>query len=1288
MFRQNINRNLWATMIFVVALHWTASLQAAPGNIADSPIFADSNVPPNVFFEVDDSGSMDWEVLTKKYWHYCSYDRDTTGNTGSGNCGFIIDNGLFRLYSGTEFQYYEYLYDANDNAYSTGCNSSRQTLYLCNTAVQNADWRIRSSDVNVLYYDPDVTYLPWQGTGMTNANFTSARSDPQSTASGYSDLINLGTFNGGFVYEVWVDSHSFDASDGRPRRGTNINRKAVGDSNYIAGFVDLWDEHVRFTVTSNSILVDRITYSPDSNGHLNEAVTRISTLTGTQTLNGATIAEVQQNIANWYQYYRRRSFVAKAAIGKVITGNPENRYGLNFINNTDFPFDGGNTRFVEVPTGTTAFISHNANLLTGLFSLNWPANGTPLRRGLERVGQYFDHNSLSKPNDPIEYQCQQNFSVLLTDGYWNGGDPNNSIGDEDGDGYNEVSVADVAKYYYDRDLSSKSNNVPTNIFDLASYQHLVTYTVAFGVKGSLIDSNNDGWPDNGSNNFSENDDWGDFTNSGSPEKINDLWHAAFNSKGAFVAASTPIEVSKALTKAIGSVGDRLGTGASVAFNTTSLKSGSNIFLAQFRKQGNKWAGELLSYSLDPITGDISATVNWNAATELNSLSTPVTSRKIITYDKSLVVNSNTGNGIPFLWTNLTTSQKNDLRVEPNGTLSSDDAKAQARLNFLRGDRSNEITNQGTYSFRDRLGLLGDVVHSDPAFVKEPNKSWPASSPFPSVSGASYIDYVINKTSRSGVIYVGANDGMLHAFSESTGAELLAYIPSYLFSSASSSQGLHFLTDPDYLHRYYVDLPVTVSDVYIDKGDGVNEDSLDGDKDWHTVLIGGSRAGGRGIFALDITDPSSFSEANAANLVLWEFTNSDDPDLGLTFSKPTIAMMNNGRWAAIFGNGYNNTGDGKAKLFIVFLDGGVDGVWTDGSVDSSGNATPVDYIELDTGVGTIVGSDCLDSSSDCNGLSTPHAVDLDGNYTIDRVYAGDIQGNLWAFDVSATTSITTNWKSAYVDGSGVAKPLFIASSLQPIMDKPITIKHPEIGDSSSPSNSPNLMVFFGTGQYLTSSDVSTVPTIPQSFYGVWDHGVQELTPSDLVEQTFDSSTTFLDVNDVDVTDKVRVLSNNTVDYAGGDDGWKINFNISGVNGERVIVDPDLHAGLVFFNTWIPDTTPCNSGGGGFLMSVEQVNGGAPDTNDPAFDFNGDGTIDSNDLVKDASDPSQKFAPVGEKFNLGLPASSSIISDNQYTPGSNSNSQIHKRLVRGGGGGGPQGPGGINYTGRISWKELRK
>jgi type IV pilus assembly protein PilY1 len=402
--------------------------------------------------------------------------------------------------------------------------------------------------------------------------------------------------------------------------------------------------------------------------------------------------------------------------------------------------------------------------------------------------------------------------------------------------------------------------------------------------------------------------------------------------------------------------------------------------------------------------------------------------------------------------------------------------------------------------------------------------------------------------------------MLHGIDDSTGQELMAYVPGGVYSQAAS-RGLHYLTDPNYLHQYYVDLTPSLSDVFLPGGGGLGGN-------WTTVLIGGLRSGGRGYFALDVTDPSTFSEANAADIVLWEFTSDDDADLGYTFSQPFIGLANDGNWVAIFGNGYNDTGSGEAQLFIVDIAKGIDGTWDAG-----------DYRKITTGVGTAL---------DRNGLATPALADLDGNGTIDRVYAGDLQGNMWAFDLSSANP--AQWASAYKSGSTPA-PLFTTQSGEPITAKPMMASHPTQPDSGSPSNAPNIMVYFGSGQYLVDADKSTTST--QSFYGVWDKGDNTLISTDLVEQTFDGNFSG------------RVLTRNPVDYS-LDHGWYFDLDIS---GERSVTSPVVWDDTVFFNTFVPQSDPCGSGGFGYKFAVDMVTGGSP--LEPVIDSNNDGVIDDND-----------------------------------------------------------------------------
>lgn len=598
-------------------------------------------------------------------------------------------------------------------------------------------------------------------------------------------------------------------------------------------------------------------------------------------------------------------------------------------------------------------------------------------------------------------------------------------------------------------------------------------------------------------------------------------------------------------------------------------------------------------------------------------------------DGALFVSSGVGSGA----SSWPTALVEDLRTQPDQSQeSSPYTQSAQRVEFLRGERSNEGT-----LFRNRGSRLGDMVHSPPTYVGEPNDPWPDADPFGTASSRYSAFVNAQKSSpRTPMVYVGANDGLLHGFNAETGEEVMAYAPGAL-ASKQGSKGYHYLTEKTYGHRYYVDGKISVADVYMAGKAG-------GTRAWRTVAVVSMRGGGRGLAALDITDPSAFENTTAAakDVVLWEFTDADDSDLGFTFSDPAIAMMNNGKWAVIIGNGYNDTGStGTAKLMILFMEDGLDG-WQSG-----------DYIVLDTQSG---------STASRNGLSSPALVDLDGDQKIDRIYAGDLRGDLWAFDVS--DSDPANWDVAYKDTTTTPEtplPLFDGAVTEPITMKPLPSYPFQV---TTAANSPNVMVYFGTGQYLFQGDAST--TDQQYFYGVWDAGKPQLTRSDLVAQSTRTDSSF--------PSNARVLSANSVTYADppadGDYGWYYPLPAS---GERVVVDAFLRDGLVFYNTAVPTATACSAGGYSYLMSVDAETGGNPDF--AAFDFNADGKVDDQDLVTDDND--EQVSVAGQRFDMGLASASAVLGDYQYTSGTNTKKPV-KRLLR------PR-PGAATGV-RRSWIEL--
>jgi len=670
-----------------------------------------------------------------------------------------------------------------------------------------------------------------------------------------------------------------------------------------------------------------------------------------------------------------------------------------------------------------------------------------------------------------------------------------------------------------------------------------------------------------------------------------------------------------------------GSGAGVTFSTSSLKEGTQLFQTLF--DSKDWSGDLVAYNLND-DGSIDSTPAWSAATELAT--TAAEDRTIITWAEN--------QGVAFQWDSLTTTQKADLQTSPTGKTETE-ALGQARLQYLRGNRTNE--SPSGLGFRTRSNPLGDIWHSSAIYVGKPDQAWPDSGAGFPEDADKYSTFVTAKTERTPIVYAGANDGLLHGFNAADGKEVLAYAPGNLYND-SISAGYHRLTDPTFNHEnLYVDGTPTVSDAFVRTTSG----GLEG---WHSILIGTQGGGGRGLFALDVTSPDSatFRETNAANLAIWEFTNSHDAHLGYTYSRPTIALLNNGRWAAITGNGLDDTAidstGGQAQLFIIYLDGGIDGTWTEGS----------DYLRINTGWG---------STSSRNGLFDPAVIDLDNNGTADRVYAGDLNGNLWAFDLSGSSD--NAWAIAHS-----ANPLFAGQPSQPITVAPMVIHHP----TGTNGSDPNLMILFGTGRFISDADKTITDT--QSFYAVWDNGTGSLDRSSLVSQSF--------VLNDDIAGRVTD-TDLEIAYSATSDrqyGWYIDLPAS---GERVVSKALVVGNVVYFNTIIPDESVCSSGGTGWEMSVKTINGGSPDK--AVFDFDGDGIVNK---IKGGGDQYTIIGADGEEYSVGyagrkldpdkgMPAGPSIIGNQRFTAGSatETGEEIAVNAIS---------ESEATVTGRLSWDQL--
>lgn len=618
--------------------------------------------------------------------------------------------------------------------------------------------------------------------------------------------------------------------------------------------------------------------------------------------------------------------------------------------------------------------------------------------------------------------------------------------------------------------------------------------------------------------------------------------------GSSYLASDAASLADSLDLIFADILAKVGASSSLAATSGSVTTTSLLYQARFNS--GTWSGQLRALDINSDGVTVDPTPTWDAAVELNNKS--YSDRVIITATIDPAdLTKTTLIGEPFEWGNLHPDDQAALNDNPTTGAVDNDGNGAARLDYLRGDSSNE--GSSGLMFRERScytadavpaltpcnnnnGRLGDIVNSSPIYVGVPALRY---------TETSYQTFKTTYDSRKTMVYVGGNDGMLHGFDAKTGEELLAYVPHEMYPNLSK------LTDPAYSHRYYVDGNPTALDAYVNGN-------------WKTVLAGGLNKGGTSIYALDVTDPSGFTTSNADDIFLWEFK---DPNLGYTYGTPVIARMQNGKWAVIFGNGYNNTGDGKARLFILFIENGLDGKWSSG-----------DFVSISTGVG---------DTTTPNGLSSPAVVDLDGDNYADYIYAGDVRGNMWRFDVSASST-----------GSWSKFKLFAAGSTKPITTRPIVGTHP--------NRFGGIMVYFGTGKFLETGDNSTSGASTQSFYGIWDQfSNTTVAGSKLLAQTV--------LNGSDLTATERFVSDNAInwDISGATGtthlGWYMDLPVT---GEKQVTNSVLRQNRIIFTTLIPPagSSPCSSNLDGWIMALDTANGGRLDD---SFDTNGDGTIDAAD-----------------------------------------------------------------------------
>ncbi len=860
-----------------------------------------------------------------------------------------------------------------------------------------------------------------------------------------------------------------------------------------------------------------------------------------------------QNFANWYSYYRTRMLTMKTAVGKTFK-SIDDKYRVGYSTILYTGTDSANSNFLKIADFNT---TQKTNWYSKLYSAS-PTGGTPLRGALSKAGRIYAGKLLTGANDPVQYSCQQNFTILSTDGYWNGEagyqiNGTTAIGNQDGgttarpmlDGLNKSdTLADVAMYYYQTDLRTSAlgnctgalgagtdvceNNVPGSGADINTQQHMTTFTLGLGLSGTLNYSED--YLSGGSSDYNAilkgPKNWPDPINNGGAERIDDLWHAAVNGRGIYFSAQNPDSLVSGLSKALVGVAARIGSAAAAATGNLEPVAGDNyVYIARYRTV--KWDGDIQAKTIDPATGTISATAVWSAQPLLNAkVSATSDTRTIYTF------NSSADNKLKsFTWGSLSSAEQayfNNMcpttgitKLSQCTTLTTTQqtaASGQNLVNFIRGQDGYEDQATNTDRlYRDREHVLGDIISSQPVYVKKP--------PFRYVDTNYDTFKNITQQNRAAMVYVAVNDGMLHAFDGGTGQEQWAYIPPILMPK------LYKLADKNYSsnHQYYVDGSPTIGDIC----PNAPTSACTGNQ-WKTILVGGFNAGGRGYYALDVTNPASPK-------ALWNFTVNDDADLGLTFGNPIITKRKDGTWVVVFTSGYNNvlTGDGKGYLYVL----------------NAHTGAVLEKISTNTG-----------SVTTPSGLGKINAwINTTTDNTAERFYGGDLLGNVWRFDIDDV--IPPAGKEAFL--------LATVGQINGAGTQSITTK-PELTEITAGGINYTIVIV-GTGRYLGVNDLSD--TSQQSVYAFKDNltatGLGLVRAAGvLVRQTL---TTFTGASG----EALRTSSTNAVNWA-TKSGWYVDLNPNNESpGERVNVDMEMQLGLLTVASNVPTANACNSGGSAWL-----------------------------------------------------------------------------------------------------------
>ncbi|WP_397597101.1 pilus assembly protein [Silanimonas sp.] len=809
-----------------------------------------------------------------------------------------------------------------------------------------------------------------------------------------------------------------------------------------------------------------------------------------------------KNFANYFTYYRNRNLAVVAGITRAFLDIDFMRVGAFTINSR-----------VNV-TMYDMGVQADRNAFYTLVTAFNGGGGTPNRFAVDHLGVQFRRTDAGAP---VQLACQMNAGMLFTDGYSRTGGPgvgnlDAGLGAPFADAFPHKKGDIVARHYMQNirsDLAAGLVRVPPACsgpspdprLDCRTDPHMNFYGVTLSALGNIYGVNAAATADP----YANPPAWAARCDDCLPT-IDELWQATLTGRGRYINATSPQAISEAMNEVVNAVLDSTQPVGTPPVAGARVGSDSATYQTSFavRNNARDWVGSLQAFRIN-ADGSI-GTQLWSAEPLLPSAS----SRNILAMRTPGPTDIR--NVVPFLATNFGTTEADRASAIgvslPSFALNYTAGSTMTdAFNYLRGDQSSEQTNTVPLGFRPRSGRLGDIINST-AEVETKRSFYPAFDALPGDEGAAYRTYQATKrASFTNSVYVGANAGMLHAFNADTGAELFSYIP----NGAIGQMGL--LLARNYQHRYFVDGHVNVTDAVINGN-------------WGTVLLGNMGRGGRSVFAINVTDPTSVD----AGRVMWELPTNDN-DLGLGLGRVEVMYGEDGVWYAVFGNGLNST-NANPVLYLVNLSTGV--VTRRITADDGGNLT--------------------------NGLTRIALADVNGNGRVDAVYGGDFQGNLWKFDLSSTAN--SSWVVGLA-GNPLARARDINEDPQPITGGVTVAKGPSGG----------VMVNFGTGRYLTDTDAVAGGTQQlQSLYGVWDRGtVSGITRASLRQQQI--LTQFGTGSNLG-----RTLSNNRVDYA-TQNGWYLDLRVGGAtpNGERMIGDPRVIGQTITIPTSEPSgDTQCAPG----------------------------------------------------------------------------------------------------------------